>query len=105
MPDVSWYSPVGTAVDWQNDQAMICLLTAEEEDEAGRDVMLMMNASAFGREFIVPPVAKSTRWRLFVDTAEASPADAFPNLDGPPLPEDGRLTLPDRSFCCFVAED
>ena len=108
LPDVSWYSPIGTAVDWHHDQAMICLLVAppanEDPEGAGRDVLSMLNASAYGREFIVPPVAKSTQWRLFIDTAEKEPNDAFPNLDGPPLPGDGRLTLPDRSLCCFIAE-
>ena len=108
LPDVSWYSPIGTAVDWHHDQAMICLLLAppanEDPEGAGHDVLFMLNASAYGREFIVPPVAKSTQWRLFIDTAEKEPNDAFPNLDGPPLPGDGRLTLPDRSLCCFIAE-
>ncbi|MEC8344109.1 MAG: glycogen debranching protein GlgX [Planctomycetota bacterium] len=108
LPDVSWYSPIGTAVDWHHDQAMICLLLAppanEDPEGVGRDVLFMLNASAYGREFIVPPVAKSTQWRLFIDTAEKEPNDVFPNLDGPPLPGDGRLTLPDRSLCCFIAE-
>jgi isoamylase len=108
LPDVSWYSPVGTAVDWHHDQAMICLLLAppanEDPEGLGRDVLFMLNASAYGREFIVPPVAKSTQWRLFIDTAESQPNDAYPNLDGPSLPQDGRLTLPDRSLCCFIAD-
>jgi isoamylase len=108
LPDVSWYSPVGTAVDWHHDQAMICLLLApppqEDPEGLGRDVLFMLNASAYGREFIVPPVAKSTPWRLFIDTAESEPHDAYPDFDGPSLPKDGRLTLPDRSLCCFIAE-
>ncbi|HAN99009.1 MAG TPA: glycogen debranching enzyme GlgX [Planctomycetaceae bacterium] len=109
LPDVSWYSPVGTAVDWLNDQAMICLLTpppAEADPEgAGRAVMLLMNASPYGREFILPPVAKGHSWKLLVDTAERQPFDAYPDGNGPPLPADGRLTLPDRSFCCYVEAD
>ncbi len=109
LPDVSWYSPVGTAVDWLNDQAMICLLTpppAEADPEgAGRAVMLLMNASPYGREFILPPVAKGHAWKLLVDTAERQPFDAYPDGNGPPLPTDGRLTLPDRSFCCYVEAD
>ena len=109
LPDVSWYSPVGTAVDWQHDQAMICLLTRPpvEADPrgTGRAVMVLMNASPFGREFIIPPVAKAHRWRLLVDTAERYPIDAYPDGDGPPLPSSGRLTLPDRSLACFVEAD
>lgn len=109
FPDVSWYSSYGTAIDWHSgDMSMICLLCAPSPEDdpkgVGRDVLLMFNSNNFGREFIVPPIAKSKKWRLFLDTAERSPNDIFPNLDGPPLSYDGRLTLPDRSLCVFVEE-
>ena len=109
LPDVSWYSALGTAVDWNGaDQTLICLLkapNAADSDLPPRDVLLLVNASGAPREFIIPPVAKGTDWRLFVDTAADSPNDVYPNFDGPPPPRSRRLTLSYRSLCCFVASN
>lgn len=109
LPDVSWYSPLGTAVDWHaNDPAFIALLSApgpqNDPEGLGRDVMLFVNGTTMPREFIMPPVAKGTRWRLFVDTAAQPPHDVYPQLDGPPPPQAQRLVLAARSLCCYVAE-
>lgn len=112
LPDVSWFTALGTAVDWAgNDQTLICLLKAPKvvnkksnrKDAPARDVLLLVNASGVPREFILPPVAKGTKWRLFVDTAADAPNDIYPNYDGPPPPRSRRLTLSYRSMCCFVA--
>jgi glycogen operon protein len=109
LPDVSWYSALGTAVDWSGeDMTLSCLLKKidPEHDPQGqaRDVLLLVNATSEPREFILPPVAKGTRWRLFLDTAAAPPYDVYPDLDGPPPPRARRLTLSYRSLCCFVSE-
>jgi isoamylase len=109
LPDVSWYSAYGTAVDWHGgDMALCCLLKAPEPDQdpegRGRSILLLVNATPDAREFIVPPVAKGIPWRQFVNTSEASPYDIYPQCDGPRLPESGRLSVPYRSLCCYVAE-
>jgi glycogen operon protein len=110
LPDVSWFSALGTAVDWHGDDAtLIALLKAVEPeyDPEGqaRDVLILVNATPNSREFILPPVAKGTRWRLFLDTAAAPPYDIYPSLDGPPPPRSRRLTLAYRSMCVFVSEN
>ncbi len=112
LPDVSWFSALGTAVDWGGDDlTLICLLKATEPEEvaagqpAGRDVLLLVNATTLAREFIMPPLAKTTPWQLFVDTAAPSPRDVFPDDDGPPPPTSGRLMLPPRSLLCYVARN
>jgi len=109
LPDVSWYSALGTAVDWHGeDNTLICLLKAEdlvEKHPEARDVLILINATSEPREFILPPVAKGTKWRLFIDTAAATPYDIYPDFDGPPPPRSRRLTLSYRSTCVFVAED
>lgn len=110
LPDVSWFSAVGTAVDWQaDDLTLTCLLTApcaEQEPEGlGRDVLLLINATTLDREFILPPVAKGKRWRLFVDTAAETPLDVYPDADGPPPPASRRLMLPCHSLRCFVESE
>ncbi len=109
LPDVSWFSALGTAVDWHGDDAtLIALLKAVEPerdpDNLSRDVLILVNASQQPREFILPPVAKGTRWRLFLDTAAAPPYDVYPEFDGPPPPRSRRLTLSYRSMCVFVAD-
>jgi isoamylase len=108
LPDVSWYSALGIAVDWNgDDMSVTCLLSApdakHDPEGAGRDVLLMVNVNTASREFILPPVAKGKSWRLFIDTAAKSPADVYPDCDGPPPPPSGRLILPERSLCCYVA--
>ncbi|MFM7072146.1 MAG: glycogen debranching protein GlgX [Planctomycetota bacterium] len=109
LPDLSWYSPLGTAVDWHgHDLALTCLLKAPEPDQdpdgLGRSVLILVNATVEPREFVIPPVARGIPWRQFIDTAEAAPYDIYPQADGPRLPETGRLTVPYRSLTCFVAE-
>jgi hypothetical protein len=108
LPDVSWFSSLGTAVDWNGeDAALIALLTApdpsDDPENMGRDVLLLVNATTENREFILPPVAKGTDWRLFIDTAATPPQDMYPDLDGPSPPGTQRLVLMNRSLCCYVA--
>ena len=110
LPDVSWYSAHGTAVDWQgSDPTLICLLKAPSiaEDPAnhGRDVLLLLNPTPDDREFIIPAVTKDHSWRLFVNTAAAAPNDIFPYLDGPRIPTTGLVRVSYRSLCCYVSED
>jgi glycogen operon protein len=108
LPDVSWFSALGTAVDWHSDEGTLIALLKRvdpEHDPEGlaRDVLLLVNATPEPREFILPPLAKGTAWRLFVDTAASPPYDVYPALDGPPPPRSRRLTLSFRSLCCFVS--
>ncbi len=86
---------------------MICLLTTPLPEEMvgadARDVLIMVNNSHEPHPFIVPPVAKSTPWRLVIDTAAPSPRDAFPDGDGPPLPRSGSFRMTQRSLRCYLA--
>ena len=70
----------------------------------GRDVMFLLNATPQEQLFIIPAVAKGTRWRLFIDTAAESPEDIYPSLNGPPPPKSRRVKLIERSLRCYVAE-
>ncbi len=106
--DVSWYSALGTAVDWHSsDLPIICLLAAPtpEEDPSGlgRDVLLMLNSSSAGCRFMIPAIARSRNWQMFMDTSLTSPKDIYPDLDGPALPESGSYTLPQKSMAVYVA--
>lgn len=107
--DVSWYSPLGTAIDWHRDeQSIICLLSAPDKSEdpagTGRDVLLMMNSGNLGDRFILPAIAKSRTWRLFADTSLPAPQDIYPKLDGPILGKKGSHTVPYKSMAVFVAD-
>src|SRR5207248_11219887 len=85
--------------------ALLKAVEPEHDSEAlSRDVLILVNATMQPREFILPPVAKGTRWRLFLDTAAAPPYDVYPDFDGPPPPRSRRLTLSYRSMCIFIAD-
>ena len=107
LPDVSWYSALGTAPNW-DDGALICLLTPPSRDEdpegKGKSVLMLINATGDPREFILPPVAKGTRWRKFIDTSAPTPNDVYPEMDGPPPPRSRKIQMTYRSLCCFIAE-
>ncbi len=107
--DVSWYSPLGTAVDWHiNELPIICLLAAptivEDPLEVSRDVLLMFNSSGQSVRFLIPTIAKSKRWRMFLDTSLPTPHDIYPDFDGPALPANGSHTLPHKSLAVYVAD-
>ena len=108
--DVSWYSPLGTAIDWHHGgHAIMCLLSApcEQEDPAGagRDVLLMINSGGEGARFMLPAIAKSRNWRRFADTSLEAPNDIHPRLDeGPLLGSKGSHTVPYKSLAVFVAD-
>jgi len=53
--------------------------------------------------FSLPAAARDLPWRMFINTANKSPHDIYPRLDGPAPPVDGILTLESRSLVCFVA--
>jgi glycogen operon protein len=107
LPDVNWYNALGTAVDWNHgDNTLITLLRKQQctEDPQGiaKDVLILFNATGSPREFILPAIAKGTKWKLFVDTAADSPKDVYPQQDGPAPPRSGKLTLDYRSLMVFV---
>ena len=109
LSDVNWYSALGTAIDWANDdRCMIILLTAPTPDEddtgLGRDILVMVNNSHESQPFIIPPIAKSSHWRLVVDTAAPSPRDTFADGDGPPLSKTGSIRMMERSLRCYAAD-
>jgi len=108
LSDVNWYNSLGTAIDWtSDDSSMICLLMApppeEDPDGLGRDVLMLINATGNPRDFILPAVTKSTRWRLAFDTSADTPMDAYPDGSGPALPVSGRMTLLNHTLRCYVA--
>ena len=108
-PDVSWYSALGVAVDWHSDELpIICLLSAPNQQHdpqgIGRDILLMFNSGSAGCRFLIPAIAKSKNWRLFVDTSQETPKDIYPELDGPILGKSGSHTMPFKSLAVFIAE-
>ena len=110
LPDASWYSASGGEVDWNNsDNSLIYLLGAAPRENAtdppNRHLLVLLHAGPDPRKFTLPKVAEGFQWRKFIDTAATSPEDAYPELDGPPPPADGKIELPGRSMLCYVAPD
>ncbi len=108
-PDVSWFSALGTAVDWHSmELPMICLLKGPRPDgsetQLGHDVLIMFNSTSQGCQFVIPTISKAKTWRRFIDTSVKHPNDIFPNLDGPVLPKVGSYTMPSKSIAVFIAD-
>jgi glycogen operon protein len=110
LPDVSWFNPQGGPVDWgSHDMALTCLLTAYADiDDASqlgtsRHLLLMINSTPDPREFNVPAVVHHRPWQLFINTGAESPRDIYPELDGPLLTTQQRVTLTYRSLQCYLA--
>ena len=66
---------------------------------------MLIHAGTDARHFILPPPARGIAWRLFLNTAADSPDDIYPSLDGPPLPDNGVVTMEARSMVVYVARD
>jgi len=110
LPDIHWFNPTGGAVNWSGDlHSLECLLAAALPSPStpgpNHHLLMFCHGGPQPQDFAFPPPARDLPWRLFVDTAAAPPADVYPNLDGPPPPPHGRLTLPAHSLVCYVAAD
>lgn len=109
LPDVSWFGSSGGPVDWSGDsRSLMCLLGAVPSEDPlapNHNVLMLFHAGADSRHFILPQLARGVAWRLFVDTAAESPADVYPELDGPAPAANGVVTMEPRSLMVYVAED
>ena len=108
IPDVSWYAPAGTPLDWSKGQlAMMAYIAApsraQDPESAGRDLLLMFNSTGETREFKMPDVGRGMKWNLFVDTAAASPEDIYPDVDGPMPPSSRLIEMPHHSLKVYVS--
>ena len=102
IPDVSWFSPDGQALDWgQETLAMMAYIAEPHKNDdpagVGRDLILMFNSTGQKREFVMPVIAAGSLWNLFVDTAAESPADIFPELNGPMPSRQSKVQMPHHS--------
>lgn len=109
IPDVSWFSPDGQALDWgQQTLAMMAYIAAphqtDDPEGLGRDLVMMFNSTGQEREFVMPVFATGSRWNLFVDTAAESPADIFPELNGPMPSLQTKVHMPHHSLKIFVRQ-
>ncbi len=110
LPDVSWHSPNGGPVDWRcEERGLTYLLAALPSQDPvappNHNIMILFHSAVDPRVFTIPQIARHLPWKTFINTSAESPADAYPLLDGPPPPADGRILLEGRSMMVFVAKD
>ena len=110
LPDVSWYNAAGEPVDWGQDaHSLACLLAAQPQQDVlqppNHHLLMLFYAGGDLRQFTIGPIARGLPWRQFINTAADSPADVYPELNGPAPPEDGVVELQPRSLICYVARD
>lgn len=121
LPDVEWFSPDGSHVDWYAaDASLVCFFGApsreklvQEDDAAAggmegrpRHVLIFTHSGSLPRrfEFPRPEAISSLPWRLFIDTRRSAPDDIFVLGQGPLADVSQPLDLVERSLVCFVAE-
>lgn len=108
IPDVSWYSPMGTELEWgQPDLSMVAYIAAPSRKDdpkgLGRDVVMMFNSTGQERDYKMPAIGRGMNWSLFIDTAADSPNDIYPNVDGP-MPAAGHIIpMANHSMKVFVS--
>ena len=108
IPDVSWYSPSGEALDWSQDElAMVAYIASptkvQEPDAVARDLVMIFNSTGQTRDFAMPTIGRGMRWHLFVDTAAISPDDIYPDLDGPGPASSGTMAVMHHSMRVYVS--
>ncbi len=121
LPDVEWFSPEGTHVDWYaGDASLVCFfgaptrerLAVEDDVSAGgaegnpRHVLIFSHAGTLPRtfQFPRPQAIASLNWRVFLDTGSRPPADIHPLGAGPAVDVTQPVLLPERSILCLVAD-
>ncbi len=94
-------------MDWNGDgPAITCLFGAPataDMERAARHLLMLFNAGPTEQEFTLPKLSPAIRWRLFLDTQQESPADIYPELDGPAPPVNGKVLLNHHTLVCFVS--
>ncbi len=101
FPDVTWFEANGTPVSWKSPQLpLACLLGASAD--ATQDIFMLFNPLADACNFVVPETLFQTSWNLFVDTSAESPADVYPDANGPLL-DAKTLARAGRSIAIFVS--
>ncbi len=110
LPDVSWFGPSGGQVEWSGDsRSIVCLLGAVPPENpltpTNHHLLIFIHAGTDARHFILPPPARGLAWRLFLNTAADGPGDIYPSLDGPPLADNGVVTMESRSMVVYIAAD
>lgn len=109
LPDVSWFEPTGAPVNWLEDErhALVCLYGAaaqtDDSQNVPRHLLLFMNASHQPVEFKFPKITERLPFRMYINTAAASPLDIFPERNGPLPPANRKIVLIDRSLVCYVS--
>ncbi|TWU46742.1 glycogen debranching protein GlgX [Rubripirellula reticaptiva] len=110
IPDVSWFSPAGVGLEWnQQELAMMAYIAApsrvDDPEGLGRDLVMMFNSTGQDRTFNMPEIGRGMKWNLFVDTAAESPADIYPDADGP-MPSIGHaIEMPCHSLKVMVSAE
>ncbi|MFM8703419.1 MAG: glycogen debranching enzyme, partial [Planctomycetia bacterium] len=121
LPDVEWFSPEGTHVDWYAaDASLACFFGAPSEvklhdvadlaaggvEGTPRHVLVFAHAGSLPRTFCFPqsPLISALPWRLFVHTGRQPPQDIHPDGSGPAIDTSEQLELPERSLVCLVAD-
>ncbi len=109
IPDVSWFGTNGAPLDWsQGHSAMVAYLAAPPmsivPETSARDIMIVVNGTGNEHHYTLPEYGRGMQWHLFIDTAAQSPEDAWPEMNGPNIPANRRVSLPPHSMRVYVSE-
>ena len=119
LPDVEWFSPEGSHVDWYTaDASLVCFFGAAtvtgetasraaywDQQEDPQHVLIFAHAGADSRVFHFPQPAaiRSLTWQRLLDTNAAPPNDIHSVDSMPVFSVDAPIELAGYSLLCLVA--
>ncbi|MBR0192330.1 MAG: glycogen debranching protein GlgX [Thermoguttaceae bacterium] len=119
FPDVSWFRFNGEPFDWSDSSTstLVCMLAAAsasgvsndpvnpgEKNLKSRHLLVIYHGEPTPTTFTFPEEVRELPWRLFVNTAQPSPADIDPLLKAAPVDTEQGVEIAPQSVVCFVSE-
>jgi glycogen operon protein len=108
-PDISWHGVQPGLPDWGEHSHSLAFMICGQHDHAlggsGDFLYAAFNMHDESLDFILPTLPAGWRWHLLADTAQTSPNDIFSHGQEPPLDNQTKMHLMDKSAVLLVGRE
>jgi glycogen operon protein len=103
---LSWHGLRAWAADWSGSCRTLAFMLSggEYQGQKASPVYVALNTHWEGHVFELPALPEGLRWRVAVNTAMNPPEDSWPVGAEPPLADQGRLLVGERSVVVLVGK-